>query len=109
MVTHLVAVDSPPHPSPPVRDYGLYDHRQLVDARESTLLRDGTAGAPYEYLRPGGMHRRYYSLERLGELAAVAGLRVEEGRYLCVRLRNEKKNLNRDRVYVHAVLRKDPS
>ena len=26
------------------------------------------------YLRPGGMHRRYYSLENLQELAAAAGV-----------------------------------
>ena len=52
------------------------------------------------------MHRRYYSLEHLGALGASAGLVVEESRYLCVRLRNEKRDLNMDRVYVHAVLAK---
>ena len=87
-----------------IRDYGLYDARHLVDARESQLLQGTT---PHEYLRPGGMHRRYYSLERIAELARAAGLRVEESRYLCVRLHNEKKQLTRDRVYIHAVLRKD--
>ena len=87
-----------------IRDYGLYDARHIVDARESQLLQGAT---PHEYLRPGGMHRRYYSLERVAELASAAGLRVEESRYLCVRLHNEKKQLTRDRVYVHAVLRKD--
>ena len=38
--------------------------------------------------------------------AARAGLAVEESRYLCVRLRNERRKLTMDRVYVHAVLRK---
>ena len=83
-----------------VRDYGLYDMRQRKDAQKARLLR----ASPPEYLRPGGMHRRYYSLERIDEMAAAAGLVVEESRYLCVRLRNEKRNLNMDRVYVHAVL-----
>ena len=35
-----------------------------------------------------------------------AGLVVEESRYLCVRLRNERRKLTMDRVYIHAVLRK---
>ena len=86
-----------------VRDYGLYDMRHRKDARTARLLR---ARPVPEYLRPGGMHRRYYSLEHLGALGASAGLVVEESRYLCVRLRNEKRDLNMDRVYVHAVLAK---
>ena len=52
------------------------------------------------------MYRRYYSLERLGELAASAGLVVDESRYLLIRLRNEKRDLTMNRVYVHCCLRK---
>ena len=89
-----------------VRDYGLYDTRHLRDARRATLLSSVT-GRPHEYLRPGGMHRRYYSLESMAELAAGCGLHVAECRYLCVRLHNAKRALTMSRVYVHAVLRKD--
>jgi hypothetical protein len=60
----------------------------------------------YQYRRPGGMFRRYYSLEDVEQLAAEAGLEVEESRYLCIRLRNERKDLNMDRVYISAVLRR---
>ena len=88
-----------------IRDYGLYDMRHRKDARSARLLR----ADPPEYLRPGGMHRRYYSLERLSEMAAVAGLTVVESRYLCVRLRNEKRDLNMDRVYVHAAMERPPA
>ena len=83
-----------------IRDYGLYDMRHRKDARAARLLRVD----PPEYLRAGGMHRRYYSLERIGEMAAAVGLEVEESRYLCVKLRNERRQLDMERVYVHAVL-----
>ena len=87
-----------------VRDYGLYDMRHLSDSKSSRLVaRHDTA---YEYVRSGGMFRRYYSLERLAELAARAGLVVEESRYLLITLRNEKRDLTMNRVYVHAVLRR---
>ena len=86
-----------------VRDYGLYDMKHLHDARASKPLEGQHAPS---YLRPGGMCRRYYSTEAISALAAAAGLQVEESRYLCVRLRNVKRNLTMDRVYVHAVLRK---
>ena len=58
------------------------------------------------FLRPGGMHRRYYSLERIAEIATACGLDVEESRYLCNRLQNAKRGLTMNRVYMHAVLRK---
>lgn len=87
-----------------VRDYGQFDQRHLRDASESELLVGGRT--PFEYLRPGGMYRRYYSLERIAQIARTAGLELEELRYLCVRLTNTKKQLIRDRCYVHAVLRK---
>ena len=51
------------------------------------------------------MHRRYYSLEAIAELATASGLAVEENRYLCVRLHNPKRALTMNRVYVHCVLR----
>ena len=58
------------------------------------------------FLRPGGMHRRYYSLADVDRLAAAAGLEVVESRYLCVRLTNQRRGVHMDRVYVHAVLRR---
>ena len=90
-----------------VRDYGMYDMRHLSDAKSSQRVAGGR-DAGSEFLRVGGMYRRYYSLEGLAALAARAGLVVEESRYLCVRLRNERRKLTMDRVYVHAVLRKPP-
>ena len=87
-----------------VRDYGLYDTRHLNDARKSLLLT--SSPTMHEYLRPGGMHRRYYSLERVAQIAAACGLVVEESRYLCNRLHNAKRALTLNRVYIHAVLRK---
>ena len=107
-----------------IRDYGLYDMRHLGDAASSERIvtvalataaaaADGSDGSNlkagsevYQYRRPGGMFRRYYSLEDVERLAADAGLVVDESRYLCIRLRNEKKDLNMDRVYVSAVLRR---
>ena len=88
-----------------VRDYGMYDMRHLSDAKSSQRVAGGR-DAGSEFLRVGGMYRRYYSLDGLAALAARAGLAVEESRYLCVRLRNERRKLTMDRVYVHAVLRK---
>ena len=87
-----------------IRDYGVFDMRHMSDARSARLL--ATRQTAYEYVRPGGMYRRYYSLERIDELAAAAGLVVEESRYLLNRLRNEKRDLTMNRVYVHALLRK---
>ena len=103
-----------------IRDYGLYDMRHLGDAASSERVVAGpplatdaeptsaqrAGSATYQYRRPGGMFRRYYSLEDVKQLAAEAGLEVEESRYLCIRLRNERKDLNMDRVYVSAVLRR---
>ena len=87
-----------------IRDYGLYDTRHVNDARKSKLLRQD--GDQDEYLRPGGMHRRYYSLPGVAKLAAACGLQVEEARLLCVRLQNAKRGLTMNRVYLHAVLRR---
>ena len=89
-----------------VRDYGLYDTRHLNDARKSIKLQN--ARTTHEYLRPGGMHRRYYSLASLEELVKLCPvpLVVEESRYLCVQLTNVKRALTMNRVYVHAVLRR---
>ncbi|KAL3929300.1 MAG: hypothetical protein SGPRY_002017 [Prymnesium sp.] len=84
-----------------VRDYGQFDQRHLRDASESELLVGGST--PFEYLRPGGMYRRYYSLERIAEIARTAGLELEELRYLCVRLTNTKKQLIRDSQRVQTV------
>jgi methyltransferase-like protein 6 len=85
-----------------IRDHGLYDMRHLKDMRRGASMVDHLRTA---YLRPGGMHRRYYSLENLQELAAAASLQVEENRYLCIRQHNKKKGIHMDRVYVHAVFR----
>ena len=52
------------------------------------------------------MHRRYYSREDVAALAAGAGLAVEENRYLCIRQRNARKQLEWDRVYLQSVLRR---
>ena len=54
------------------------------------------------------MYRRYYSLERLAKMAEAAGLAVDESRYLLIRLRNEKRDLTMNRVYVHALMHKPP-
>ena len=85
-----------------IRDHGLYDMRHLKDMQRGAALLDHVRPA---YLRPGGMHRRYYSLENMAELAAAAGLSVEENRYLCIRQHNAKRGIHMDRVYVHAVFR----
>ena len=87
-----------------IRDHGLYDMRHLRDMQRDAWLCDHIRPA---YVRPGGMHRRYYSLTNLDTLAAGAGLQVEESRYLCIRQRNQKKEINMDRVYVHAVFRRE--
>jgi methyltransferase-like protein 6 len=87
-----------------IRDHGLYDMRHLRDMQRDAWLCDHIRPA---YVRPGGMHRRYYSLPNLDALAAGAGLQVEESRYLCIRQRNQKKEINMDRVYVHAVFRRE--
>jgi hypothetical protein len=85
-----------------IRDHGLYDMRHLRDMQRDAVMVDHVRPA---YVRPGGMHRRYYSLSNLDALAAGAGLQVEESRYLCIRQRNQKRGINMDRVYVHAVFR----
>ena len=87
-----------------IRDHGLYDMRHLRDMQRDAWCVDNIRPA---YVRPGGMHRRYYSLPNLDALAAGAGLQVEESRYLCIRQRNQKKEINMDRVYVHAVFRRE--
>jgi len=84
-----------------LRDCGLYDMRHLRDAARGATPVDTAA-----FLRPGGMHRRYYSLADVDRLAAAAGLEVVESRYLCVRLTNQRRGVHMDRVYVHAVLRR---
>ena len=82
----------------------MYDSRHIKDATKSSMLT--ASPTMHEYLRPGGMHRRYYSLERIAQIAAACGLDVEESRYLCNRLHNAKRALTMNRVYMHAVLRK---
>ena len=86
-----------------IRDHGLFDMRHLKDMQRDAVMIDHVRPA---YLRPGGMHRRYYSLPNLEQLAHSAGLTVEENRYLCIRQHNRKKKMHMDRVYVHAVFRK---
>ena len=92
------------------RDYGLWDLRHCND-----LLASGAPGgleggqecvrlSESSFLRAGGAFRRYYSLADVSDLASAAGLLVSESRYCCVRLRNQKRGLTMDRVYVHAVL-----
>ena len=114
------------------RDYGECDLRMLRDAASAAGApvpksappdsgRDPPTPAPpsrppaptstrlseREFVRPGGMFRRYYSLEDVGELARTAHLDVEEvPRYCCVRLENRRRALTMERVYVQAVLRK---
>lgn len=86
-----------------IRDHARYDMRHLTDVRRGATLLDRERPA---YLRPGGMHRRYYSREDVAALAAGAGLAVEENRYLCIRQRNARKQLEWDRVYLQSVLRR---
>ena len=85
-----------------IRDHGLYDMRHLRDMQRDAILIDPVRPA---YLRPGGMHRRYYCLEDMQALAAAARLNVDDNRYLCIRQHNHKRGIHMDRVYVHAVLR----
>jgi len=60
-----------------IRDHGLYDMRHLRDARRGARCVDERRPA---FIRPGGMHRRYYSLEDIDQLAIDAGLHIEERR-----------------------------
>ena len=62
--------------------------------------------AEREFLRPGGMFRRYYNEADLRALAQDASLVVDELRYCCVRLENKRRSLVMDRVFLHGVLSK---
>ena len=83
------------------RDYGLFDVRMVKDAATSPQVARGT------FLRPGGSVRHYWSVEEVSALASDAGLAVAEARYCCTRLRNRRRGTVLDRVFVHAVLRKE--
>ena len=91
-----------PRSKPPGHIHGRTRSKPRPDAPRSTRVGER------EFLRPGGMFRRYYAIEDLANVAeVVGGLSVEEARYCCVRVENKRRALTMDRVFLHAVLRRD--
>ncbi|RLN80355.1 hypothetical protein BBJ28_00012616 [Nothophytophthora sp. Chile5] len=80
------------------RDYGLYD---LAMRRNAKKL------GPTLFYRSDGTLASFFSREALAELFEVhAGFRTLENEYCTVRLRNRKKRVVMDRVWLHAKFRK---
>lgn len=79
------------------RDYGLYD---LAMRRNAKKL------GPNLYYRSDGTLAFFFSRERLTELFEQAGFRTLENEYCTVRLRNRKKGVTMDRVWLHAKFQK---
>lgn len=80
------------------RDYGLYD---LAMMRNAKLL------APSLYYRSDGTLAYFFSKEDLVEyFERQSGFVALESEYCTVRLRNRKKNVVMDRVWLHAKLQK---
>ena len=75
------------------RDYGLYD---LAMRRNAKKL------APSLYYRNDGTLASFFSREKLALLFEQAGFRTMENEYCTVRLRNRKKRVMMDRVWLHA-------
>lgn len=79
------------------RDYGLYD---LAMRRNAKKL------GPSLYYRSDGTLASFFSREALAQLFEQAGFRTLENEYCTVRLRNRKKGVTMDRVWLHAKLQK---
>lgn len=72
-----------------------YDEAQLRFKRGSKLGEDF-------YVRQDGTCAYFFDLERLAELAAQAGLRVEESENILRQYANRQQKQARYRVWVHA-------
>ncbi|CAI5745792.1 unnamed protein product [Peronospora destructor] len=79
------------------RDYGLYD---LAMRRNAKQL------APSLYYRSDGTLAFFFSREELALLFEQAGFCTVENEYCTVRLRNRKKGVMMDRVWLHAKFKK---
>ncbi|CAH0519098.1 unnamed protein product [Peronospora belbahrii] len=79
------------------RDYGRYD---LAMRRNAKKL------APGLYYRSDGTLASFFLREELAQLFEQAGFRMLENEYCTVRLRNRKKGVMMDRVWLHAKLKK---
>lgn len=79
------------------RDYGLYD---LAMRRNAKKL------GPNLYYRSDGTFAYFFSREVLAALFEQAGFTIVENNYCTVRLRNRKKGVAMDRVWVHGKFQK---
>ncbi|KAG3119087.1 hypothetical protein PI124_g4806 [Phytophthora idaei] len=79
------------------RDYGLYD---LAMRRNAKKL------GPNLYYRSDGTLAYFFSCEVLADLFDRAGFHTLENEYCTVRLRNRKKGVTMDRVWLHAKFQK---
>lgn len=88
-----------------LRDYGLYDHRQLKLKPSSALdVREGATGAFY---RADGTLTCFFSIEALRELMADGEVwEEEELRYSTVLSVNRRKGTEMRRVFVHGKWRR---
>ncbi|EGZ24667.1 hypothetical protein PHYSODRAFT_487522 [Phytophthora sojae] len=79
------------------RDYGLYD---LAMRRNAKKL------GPNLYYRSDGTLAYFFSKENLEEQFEEGGFQTLENEYCTVRLRNRKKGVTMDRVWLHAKFQK---
>ncbi|KAI9990324.1 hypothetical protein PInf_021134 [Phytophthora infestans] len=79
------------------RDYGLYDLAMLRNAKKL---------GPSLYYRSDGTLAYFFSREVLAELFEQARFQILENDYCTVRLRNRKKGVTMDRVWLHAKFKK---
>lgn len=82
-----------------VRDYGLYDCRQL---RRSGLQVEGEN----LYRRPDGTLLNFFNATSLAELAQSVGFEILESKYICTLNMNRKTGQSMKRVMVHGVFRR---
>lgn len=55
------------------------------------------------YRRPDGTLSHFFDIDALTDLFETAGFRTEKAKYCTVSLRNKKKDLAMNRVFVHGV------
>ena len=55
------------------------------------------------YRRPDGTLSHFFDIDALAVLFETAGFQTEEAKYCTVSLRNKKKDLTMNRVFVHGV------
>ncbi|GMF51495.1 unnamed protein product [Phytophthora fragariaefolia] len=79
------------------RDYGLYD---LAMRRNAKKL------GPNLYYRSDGTLAYFFSREKLEDEFGQSGFQMLENEYCTVRLRNRKKGVTMDRVWLHAKFQK---